>query len=153
MKVGRNIKDVIRKQINIAISCARGIHSKCTHASLDIYRAKEKKIFKLTATQVAKVEKRLLSEGSISVPEIRSPMQTKFADKAWKEHKAREASSAKKQNKIINRIQDLDTAIMADLELCCCEDEQRAVVAKFAKHDITKPWKIQAAEHRCPVAK
>ena len=153
MKVAPNIKAVIRVRLIQAANAARDLHDITRKASLEIYQAAKYKVFKLTPTQIKKVERLLLNGCFIGISDIHTTAQSKATDKAWDAHTARERSSGKMQTKILNRMRDLERAIMADLELCCCEDEQRAVVAKFAKHDIDKPWKIQAMEHHTPTAK
>jgi hypothetical protein len=150
MKVAINVLRIIQERIAPTINNAHVLHTDAINASRKIYDAKEAKGFKLNAAQIKKVEKILLQGHAVGIGSIRTAAQDKFSDKAWKEHRAREEKSNANRSKILDKMDRVHSAVLADLELCDCECEQRVIVAAFLKHNLTKPWKIGKCQPEVP---
>jgi hypothetical protein len=150
MKIERATKEIIRGHIGPAIACATEFERKANTASRKLYDVAEVKGFNFSAAQLAKIKKALLKGHNISISDIRTEAQVKVGDKLWEAHQKRMNVSKQKARKIINKMQELEITVRADLELCDCECEQRVIVATFLKHDLTKPWKISKCQPEVP---
>jgi hypothetical protein len=150
MKVAVNVLRVIQERIAPTINNAHVLHTDAINASRKIYDANEAKGFKLNGMQVKKIEKILLQGHAVGIGTLRTAAQEKTSEKNWKEHRAREGKSDTNRRKILDKMDRVHSAVLADIELCDCECEQRVIVATFLKHDLTKPWKISKCQPEVP---
>jgi hypothetical protein len=150
MKVTSHVKSLISDRIDPIVLGAESFCNLACKKSREIYHDVVKKNFKLNAAQIKKIEKRLLNGRCVDINSIRTAAQNKAVEKAWGECTKRDLLSTKRRCGIRANMGNLRTAVLADLELCDCECEQRVIVAAFLKHNLTKPWKIGKCQPEVP---
>jgi hypothetical protein len=142
MKVTRNITNVIVLAVNTARQVAEGVEMGLLKLSCKQRQEADLKIFKLTVKQIHDIEKKLLKGAHVQLHTVTSPAQQRAMGKIWTKFAVIDQKARASYMKVSEHLMQLQLDVLADLELCSHESEQRAIVARFKKHDLSQPWAI-----------